>query len=177
MVATGSEKSHEQFQNISEVTTQAIEEVRQITYNLRPYHLNRLGLTQALEAMIEQVAASTSIIFETRISLLDDTFPKDSEVMFYRIVQECINNIIKHSNATKAKIEIFRNEYNILVKINDNGKGFVPKEDRSASLQTKGGFGLVGLVERVRMLGGTYSIESSPGQGTTITIKIDLIDT
>lgn len=176
MFANGAKESNEQFQNISEAATQAIEEVRQITYNLRPYHLNRLGLTQALEAMIEMVEASTAIKFETRISLLDDTFPKDSEVIFYRIVQECLNNIVKHSNATEAKIEIFRNERDILVKISDNGQGFVSKEDSVVSTHAKGGFGLIGMAERVRMLDGTHSIESSPGHGTTITIKIDLLE-
>lgn len=175
MFTNGANKSHDQFQNISEAATQAIEEVRQITYNLRPYHLNRLGLTQALEAMIEMVAASTSITFETRIPLLDDTFPKNSEVIFYRIVQECINNIIKHSNATEAKVEIFRNERDILVKISDNGQGFVLKE-KSASLHSNSGFGLIGMAERVRMIDGTHTIESSTGNGTTITIKIDLLD-
>lgn len=176
IVANKENKTQTQFQNISEATTQAIEEVRQITYNLRPYHLNRLGLTQALEAMIEMVEASTTIKFETRISLLDDTFPKDSEVIFYRIIQECVNNIVKHSKATEAKIEIQRNERDILIKISDNGQGFVSKEDKAISPHTKGGFGLIGMAERVRMINGTHNIESSPGNGTTITVKIDLLD-
>lgn len=169
--ANGAKESHEQFQNISEAATQAIEEVRHITYNLRPYHLNCLGLTQALEAMIETVAASTVIKFETKIALLDDTFPKDSEVIFYRIVQECVNNIIKHSRASEAKIEIFRNERDILIEISDNGEGF---ESKAAAMQTTGGFGLVGMAKRVRMLGGTQTIESSPDRGTIVTVKIDL---
>lgn len=175
MSAGGDTVSHEQFQNISEAATQAIEEVRHITYNLRPYHLNRLGLTQALEAMIETVADSTSIAFETKISLLDDTFPKDAEVIFYRIIQECVNNIVKHSNASESKIETFRHERDILVKISDNGQGFVPKENNAGSFQN-GGFGLIGMAERVRMLGGTHAIESSPGHGTIVTVKIDLLE-
>jgi signal transduction histidine kinase len=167
----------EQFKNISEAATQAIEEVRHITYNLRPYHLNRLGLTQAIEAMIEMVAESTPIRFETRIALLDDTFPGESEVVFYRIVQECINNIIKHSEASEAIIEILRKEKEIIIKISDNGRGFAPDQnDSGVSMKTKGGFGLIGMVERVRMLGGTHTIESGAGRGTNVTVKITLPD-
>ncbi|MBX7174566.1 MAG: hypothetical protein K1X72_26565 [Pyrinomonadaceae bacterium] len=175
MSATGAKVSLEQFKNISEAAAHAIEEVRHITYNLRPYHLNRLGLTQALEEMIEKVADSTPIAFENRISLLDDTFRKDEEVIFYRIIQECVNNILKHSNASQAKIEISRHERDIFVKISDNGQGFVPKED-NADPSHKGGFGLIGMAERVRMLGGTHAIESSPEHGTTVTVKINLSD-
>jgi signal transduction histidine kinase/ligand-binding sensor domain-containing protein len=167
----------EQFKSISDAATQAIEEVRHITYNLRPYHLNRLGLTQAIEAMIELVAESTPIKFETRTALLDDTFPEESEVVFYRIVQECINNIIKHSEATEASVEIVRKENEIIVTIGDNGRGFAPEHNTSAvSMKTKGGFGLVGLAERVRMLRGTHTIESIAGRGTTVTVKIVLPD-
>ena len=174
MTANGADKSHEQFQNISQAATAAIEEVRQITSNLRPYHLNRLGLTQALEAMIETVAAATSIDFRTQIALLDETFSKDAEVIFYRIVQECVSNIVKHSSATKAKIEILRTESDILVKIADNGQGFDSAALNTAGLQTKSGFGLIGVAERIRMLGGSYSIESAHGRGTIVTAKIDL---
>jgi len=172
----GAEKSHAQFQNISEAATQAIEEVRQITFNLRPYHLNRLGLTQALEAMIETVAAATSIDFHTQIALLDETFPKDAEVIFFRIVQECVNNIVKHSSASEAKIEIFRRESDIFVKIADNGQGFDPAPLSTAALKTRSGFGLIGVAERVRMLGGSYQIESAAGRGTTVVVKIDLTE-
>lgn len=174
MSAGGAEKSHEQFQNISEAATAAIEEVRQITSNLRPYHLNRLGLTQALEAMIETVAASTSIIFHTQIALLDETFPKDAEVIFYRIIQECVNNIVKHSAATEARIEIMRLENVIFVKISDNGQGFDSAAFSAASRQARSGFGLIGVAERVRMLGGSYHIESAAGRGAIVTVKIDL---
>ncbi|MBS1795293.1 MAG: hypothetical protein JSS81_15660 [Acidobacteria bacterium] len=170
----GAADSREQFHNISEAATQAIEEVRQITYNLRPVHLNRLGLTQALEAMIETVAATTPIRFDRHIALLDDAFSKDSEVVFYRIIQECVNNIVKHSNAARAEIEILRGARDIVVKIRDDGQGFVPPDERRALTPAKGGFGLVGMAERVRMLGGTHAIESAPGQGTTVTVRIDL---
>jgi signal transduction histidine kinase len=168
------ESAHDQFKNITEAATQALEEVRHITYNLRPYHLNRLGLTQATEAMIETVAASTPIRFVTQIALIDDTFPEESEVIFYRVVQECVNNIIKHSEATEARIEILRGEKDIVIEISDNGRGFVPAHDAADLMKNKGGFGLIGMAERVRMLGGMHTIESAVGRGTTVTVRIAL---
>jgi len=87
--------------------------------------------------------------------------------VFYRIVQECLNNIVKHSGATQARVLITRDSA-IRLEVTDNGRGFaVDKLD-----QKKQGFGLSGIAERARMLGGDFRIESEPGSGTTISITI-----
>ena len=164
------QQSKEQFDEISLTASQAIDEARRIAYDLRPYHLDRLGLSQSLEAMAERVAASTPIQFTIHVPLLDGVFSKEEEASFYRIVQECVNNILKHSQATEALIAIVREEEFITLTVSDNGKGFLPTGDESGQTQ-KGGFGLIGMAERVRMLDGAFKLETAPGQGTTITIK------
>ena len=160
-------EAQEQFEEISRASSQAIEEVREIAYNLRPYHLDRLGLTQSIRAMIETINDSTQIEFAFDIMPLENVFPKDEEVIVYRIVQESISNIVKHSAATAASVLIHRGIRGVTITIEDNGRGFAPHPFR----QTKGGFGLIGLDERVRILGGTLQIRSEPDDGTTIIIK------
>jgi len=161
----------EQFDEIDLSVSQAIDEVRTIAYNLRPHHLDRLGLTKTLEAMIDKAAAASSIRFTWRIADLDGALSKPSEINLYRIVQESINNILKHSQATEAEIEVSRDAHGVQVLIRDNGRGFVAA---APAAETRRGFGLTGINERVRMLGGILAIESGAGQGTTITVKLPL---
>src|SRR6185369_11570406 len=96
----------EQFDLISSSASQALIEVRQIAYNLRPYQLEQLGLTQTIDAMIENAAAATSTQFITNIAPIDGLFSEEAEINVYRIIQECINNVIKHSKATEVRIDI-----------------------------------------------------------------------
>lgn len=151
---------------ISEVTLQAIEEVRQITRNLRPYQLDRLGLTHAVRAVIKTASENSPIQFASDVDEIDETFDKEAEIHVYRIIQEGINNIIKHSGATEATIVIRRTAAAVSISIRDNGRGF------DAGLAAPAGFGLNGIVERVWILGGKSSIESSPGHGANLLFEI-----
>ena len=168
-VAQDSEKVMAQLDEISSATGQALEEVRGIAYNLRPYHLERLGLRESLNAMIEKIREATGLEINSRVALFDEVFSKDEEVLFYRVIQECMNNVIKHAQATTVEISIVQTETQVTACIQDNGRGFVVMPESQSN-----GFGLIGLAERVRMLGGTHSIESEAGKGTTITVIIPL---
>ena len=158
---------------ISTAASQALNEVRQITYDLRPYHLDEIGLSKALEAMIKRVVSPTGLRMRVDIESLDGALAKEKEINLYRIVQECVNNIIKHSQSTEASVDIRKDSRQVQITIEDNGRGFSPEETTSGN-GTQGGFGLRGISERTRMLGGTYLINSAPGQGTTINIAFDL---
>ena len=160
------------LENISETASHAIEEAREIAFNLRPHLLDRLGLTKTIESMLGKVFDASGIEFEAVIEGIDGVLEKDSEILLYRIVQECANNIVKHSNAVKAVLKIERADKNLTVNISDNGRGF----DQSASDGdlSKRSFGLVGIVERTRLLGGKLNIESAVGKGTNISIIIGL---
>lgn len=163
------ESAREQFGEISESASEALEQVREIAYYLRPSQLERLGLTSALEEMIERVADSSDIEFDVKIADLDEVFSKQNEINFYRIVQESLNNIIKHSKANLVKIRIINEKGNVELVIKDNGKGFAPElitDNKSR------GFGLKGMSERARLLGGTYSVKSSAKDGTIVIVKI-----
>jgi ligand-binding sensor domain-containing protein/signal transduction histidine kinase len=159
----------DQMDEIADAASEAIDEVREISYNLRPYHLDRLGLTKAIDAMIEKAAASATDgpRFTTQLDDLDDLFPKDAEINVYRIVQEGVTNIVKHAKATEANVTIARGAHGVTITIRDNGRGFDGSGPHDASSATRG-FGLIGIAERARQFGSEPLIQSAPGQGTTI---------
>ena len=167
------EKAIEQMEEISAAAVHAIDEVREIAYNLRPYQLDRLGLTRALETMLRKTAASNVINLKLEIDEVDGVFEKESEINLYRIVQESVGNILKHADATEARVTVKKDERGVEILIQDNGKGFNP-ETVSLREPGRGGFGLFGIAERVRMMGGQHVINSAPGAGTTVTIRFDL---
>jgi ligand-binding sensor domain-containing protein/signal transduction histidine kinase len=162
-------KTTEQFNRITEQAAQAINEVKDISYNLRPYLLDRLGLSKALDSMLNKVAESSGVRFDTDIDQLDGLFSKDEEIGIYRIVQESVNNIVKHAKATEAMVVIKNEDDEVAVTIQDNGRGFSPDLDGGSS---RSGFGLIGIAERARILGTRPEIHSAPGRGTTITLKL-----
>ena len=122
--------------------------------------------------LIENASASTTIRFTASLAQVDGLFSQEAEINVYRIVQECVNNIIKHAQATEARVDIKRSERAIQIIVEDDGRGFAVDGIRSG----KRGIGLTGISERVKMLGGTHTIQAAVGDGTTVTIKINLAD-
>ena len=165
------ESTREQLEEISAGATQAVEEVREISHNLRPYQLDRFGLTKALKALCVQASKSSGIQITADVDVIDDIFPKEAESSIYRIVQEAVSNIIKHSLAVEAALLLRRADEAVLLNVHDNGQGFRSTTEANSAETRTAGFGLIGIAERVRMLGGTYNLESSASQGTTITIR------
>jgi len=169
--ANGDTIIRERLNEISGATSQAIEEVRQITHGLRPYQLDRLGLTQAMRATVSSASANSSISFASRVEDIDGAFDKDSEIHVYRIVQEAINNILKHSAATEAAVVIKKRAHNVSLSIRDNGRGFELGTKRAS--QPNGlGYGLTGIAERMRILKGRLTIDSQPGEGASLNLEI-----
>lgn len=164
------ENAKEQFEEITTESANAISEVREIAYNLRPYLLDRLGLTKAINAMLNKIADKLPLRIISKIDDIDGLFENEAELSIYRIIQESLGNIIKHAEASEVNVTIEKVEKGINLKIQDNGKGFDVKE--KSENKTQGGFGLLGISERVRMLNGTFSIKSETEKGTTIEIEL-----
>jgi signal transduction histidine kinase/ligand-binding sensor domain-containing protein len=165
-------EARDQIEEISAEASQAIGEVKEISHNLRPYQLDRIGLTKAIEAIVRTARSASEIVFTAEIDDIDDVFPKDLEINFYRVVQEGVNNILKHSQATEAGVTIRRDPGWLRLTIRDNGKGFTPGAANPDS--PRAGLGLIGVSERAQSLGGKHVIHSAPGQGTVISVKIAL---
>ena len=155
-----------EFGEISKNALQALEEVQEITSNLHPQYLERLGLTKALKSMFAKVDGVIELDYE--IAEIDDCFTKDLEIGVYRIVQESLNNIIKHSAASEAVIRITKTDVEVVISIKDDGRGFDPNNYKSKG----SGFGLVGLKERTNMIGGQINIDSIVGKGTKIKLVL-----
>jgi signal transduction histidine kinase len=161
----------EQLKEISETAASAINEVREIAHNLRPYELDRFGLIQAIESMIERVSSSFSLQVSSNLDNINGVFSTDSETLIYRIVQEGLNNVIKHAGGTEASVTLKHFGDEVAVIVADNGKGM-----NSADGLKVTGFGLAGIQERARMLGGSCTVDSRNGQGTTLTVRLMLSD-
>ena len=166
ITAPKDETATRKLQEISSTASQALEEVREIAHNLGPYQLDSLGLTRTIEEMTGRVSSATDIRLSVNVAKLDGVLTKESEINLYRIIQESINNIVKHSSATEAAVTVSLGGPGLMMTISDNGKGF--------DARNKQGFGLLGLAERVQMLGGEWSIESEPGVGTHIYLQVPL---
>lgn len=162
-----------QLQEIAQTVSQTIAEVREISYNLRPYQLDRLGLTKAVHSVVKRVSDSGFLKIESRLTNIDNLFQPENEINFYRIVQESLNNIIKHSDAAWAQISIRRNDGTLSMRIEDDGRGFTYRQT-AVHEQLPRGFGLTGLSERVRILGGTFACDSAPGKGTRLMFEIPI---
>jgi signal transduction histidine kinase/ligand-binding sensor domain-containing protein len=162
-VSQKSKSTDVQLGEISHLASQALAEVREISYNLRPHHLDQLGLTGALKSIISRISASSQLNIHDDLDDVNNLFPQQEEINVFRIVQESVNNILKHSRATEATITVKRNSDHVTVDISDNGCGFDHR---------KQGFGLTGMAERTRILGGTLEVKSFVGTGTTIHVVI-----
>ncbi|HTH94961.1 MAG TPA: PAS domain-containing protein [Rhodocyclaceae bacterium] len=150
-----------------DIIDQASREIRHITTNARPIMLN-MGLHAALADLVDSFSSHTGIAF--RLLLDEDELPLDEvgATVVFRIVQESVTNIVRHSGAQEAEISLARGPSHYHLKIADNGSGFDLSAPRRKSL------GLVGIRERVMLLNGELSIQSTPGQGTVIHIAIPI---
>ncbi len=148
-----------------------LQEVRQLSRDLRPSILDHLGLLPAVDWLVDQLKIEHKITVDFTVRGERRRFIPEVEVTLFRIIQEALRNIAKHSEATQAKIEfIFEDEATRII-ISDDGKGF-ELPPALGELSRLGKLGLDGIQTRAKLAGGTFDIQSKPGQGTTITVSI-----
>ncbi|MGB5530286.1 MAG: triple tyrosine motif-containing protein, partial [Ignavibacteriaceae bacterium] len=158
----------DQFEEISKTASLALDEVRRISYNLHPYQLDRLGLSKAISSMFGNIEGASKTKFDLQVDNIDNLLSKDKEINIFRIVQECVNNILKHSGASIATVTVQHIGNQIRIEIADNGKGF---DYESAKEQSKG-LGLKNLINRVSHLDGEIDYSSTSEFATLIKIQI-----
>jgi len=148
-----------------------LEENRRIAHNLRPAELDQLGLAAACGSFCNEVQLRTHLKFQYRFIPSNQRLSPALELNLFRIVQEAINNIEKYARAKSVKLQIQFIKNSLVLKIQDDGKGFDAKKlkDRGTTLH---GLGLTNMRERALSLGGTCKIESLPGLGTTIIVRV-----
>jgi PAS domain S-box-containing protein len=154
---------------INEVT----ENVRRLSRDLSPSILEDLGLTIAVRRLVETSGELYHIKCSLEMTELDDLFSRDQKITVYRIVQECLTNIAKHSQASHVSIALGRQQDGFFFRVEDDGQGF-DVQDAFGQDHAKYGFGLSAMHERVRMLGGSLEVWSRKGTGTRISFTVPL---
>jgi two-component system, NarL family, sensor kinase len=163
------EEQKKHYTNTLHLLDQASQEIRNISFNLMPQTLEEQGLIPALYELADKVRKSRLYDILIRVHNMDNLeFDQQTKFNIYRIVQEAVNNILKHADAKEISIQLVKQEESLSIMIEDDGKGFNMAEVK------KFGRGLKNITARSEWLHGTITIDSTPGRGTTISIEIPL---
>ena len=161
------------IQRLQDITNRMADDMHSLIRELRPTALDDLGLHTALSNYIEEWSQRSHVAIDFHSNgMLNQRLESQMESTIYRIVQEALNNVIKHANAQNVSIILEKRGNRLLVIVEDDGAGF----DVEALLKTPAKnrrFGLLGMQERVALVGGSVNIESTPGIGTTVLVHID----
>ncbi len=150
-----------------------IENVRRLSRDLSPVLLEDLGIDAALDYLVSNFAKLSDIDAEINLIEINTYFGHKAQRMIYRIIQEALNNMSKHADATWFEVTIKKQKNRIFLVVKDNGKGF-NVEEIYASISPEKGMGLTAMGERVRILRGSLDYESEPGQGTAVHITLPI---
>ena len=149
---------------------EALIRLRRFVQDLRPPTLEYLGLLPALRELAAQMQEQSGIMVELKVRGSEPQFAPEERLLIYRIVQEALRNVWKHSKATRAEVEVEFGDLMTTVKVKDNGIGFELKPNWEHLEEGK--LGLMGMKERAHLLGGTLEVISAPGRGTTVVLSV-----
>ncbi len=165
------QSGHHALDELESLAEQTIENLRRLTRALRPIYLEDLGLVTALEMLARETSRVNRLEVDFRLSGYEIRLPREVELSLYRIAQEALNNMVRHSKATHADMKITFATSNIELEVIDNGKGFiVPKSP--TDFAPSGHFGLLGVHERAELIGAKLEIESALGGGTRLKVHL-----
>jgi two-component system, NarL family, sensor histidine kinase UhpB len=152
---------------IRQLAVDTLQDVRRLAVDLRPKALDDFGLVAALERLTDNFREQTGLSVDFVTGLDDEPLPSETATALYRIVQEALTNVIKHSRAGSVSILVTRKNEQVAVVIEDDGVGFDPE-------RSPDGFGIQGMRERIELLGGSLRVESGPETGTTLAVEVPL---
>jgi signal transduction histidine kinase len=159
---------------MADVLQRSIATIRDLAYDLRPPGLDQLGLIAAIYMLCEDFSKKNKLQVDFNSAGIDKlNLDMDTEINLYRLIQEGLNNIRKHASATKVSIRLVSSFPKIILRIQDNGKGFNVEERLSAAINEKR-MGLRSMQERVNLLEGQMTIQSLLNKGTKISIEIPI---
>ena len=169
-LTTDLDRARLQLRQLEGMTVNAIGELGNLVADLRPSLLDDLGLNAALSWYKDQINQRDAVDVEFITSGSASRLPPEIEIVLFRIAQESLTNVVRHAQASRATMLLTYQDGLARLEIRDNGVGF----DSSAVLEgeTVGGLGLIGIRERVQLAGGDCQIQSTPGEGTTVTVEI-----
>ena len=153
---------------LRELVVATLQDVRALAVELRPKALDDFGLVSAIERLVETFREQTGMEVDLEPRLGTDRLPQEIETTLYRITQEALTNVVKHARATRVSIVLTRRDGAVSAVIEDDGRGI------DSGDQTSDGLGLVGMKERVALVGGRLVVESTAGGGTTLSIEVPI---
>lgn len=170
MIKDVSQEQKERYIESKQMLDDSIAEIRTISHEMMPRALSEMGLIPAMEDMLSKSLGSTNIAYEFEYhKMKGERFAENVEVSLYRISQELVNNIIKHSQAKAVSVQLLKTKTHLVLVVEDNGKGF--KYD---SAESRNGIGLMNITSRAKAIHGEVNYQPSPQQGTVATIRVPL---
>jgi signal transduction histidine kinase len=167
-----SEKAAANIRQIQRMVDRSLDDLQRIIGDLRPSHLDDLGLAAALRWYANEVQKRASLEITFELSGESPETPSEVKTAIFRIAQEALTNVIRHSGAQSATVRLMFDAETVTLEVQDNGHGFDTKKIGSAS---RPAWGLLGMEERANLLGGSLKIDSEPGKGTTVNVIIPYI--
>ncbi len=166
-------KAKEECEHLLGYIDRVIEDVRRLSLDLSPAVLDDLGVTSALKWLITNLKKTSVIKVTSDIAEIDDLIPESQWIVVYRVLQEGINNIVKHAKARNVHVRIRRQDDRVTFSVEDDGKGFDIGEAKARNASKKG-LGLATMKDRVRMIGGVFDLWSKEGKGTRVVFSIPI---
>jgi signal transduction histidine kinase len=164
-------KAHEQLKQVQGMTQQIMVDLRRIIAALRPGVLDQLGLVPALRWVCNQIMVPLGLAVTIEQNNLPDRLPEEIETTLFRIAQEAMVNVARHSKASSVSIDLCKSNGQVVMTLSDDGEGFDPTSV-SLAFEHGRGWGLVGMQERATLAGGQFTVESVPGKGTMVRVNI-----
>ncbi len=160
----GNDDARAQLADLRRLTERTVAVVRDMSLLLRPSMLDDLGLIPAVQWQAREVSRTSNISVQVSAESAPEDLPDEHRTCIYRIVQEALRNVVRHAHAKNVRIGLDQSDDQLVLTIQDDGRGFVPEREK--------GLGLLGMEERVKHLNGSFRIESSPGVGTSIRVEL-----
>jgi two-component system NarL family sensor kinase len=164
------DRQREQYVTIIGLLDEAVSELRNISHNIMPAALSRLGLVAALQNLFEKINAYSGIQIHYNVHGLSGRLEESTEITVYRIILELVNNVVKHAQASSLTVQLIQYTDHLNATVEDDGKGF--EYDHVRKLKT--GIGLNNIISRIGYLNGKIEIDTGPGKGTSIALDIPL---
>lgn len=165
-----------QLSEIAEAARQALRQARRLVHNLRPGLLEELGLTEAVEVSVAKAGQASGMGVKLNLANVDGLLPPEFEVNLFRILQEALNNILKHAAATETQVTLAHDNSALRLVVEDNGRGFDPAMQHRLAPGRRG-LGLQQMAERAAMMGGRVDLQSRPGRGTRLVVEVPVKET
>jgi signal transduction histidine kinase len=165
---------HDGLEGVLDVVAETIEQVRELSYRLRPAALEEFGLPVALKTLANDMAEEAGLEVQCQIDSDSFHLPAGIEVTLYRIAQEALTNVLRHAKARRIQVELTYSADEVWMRIVDDGQGFLPH--LSPAELREHHLGLISMEERAAIAGGRLEIDSAPGKGTIVNVYIPVLE-